>query len=485
VSAAVLLGAGPLTRENYDAVVREGAPVRLDASRMTAHRRQLERRLSEGAVVYGVNTGFGAEATRSVPPERIVSVQRNTLLSSAQGDGPALPERVVRGAMLLKAQSWAQGPPGVRPDLVEALVAMLNAGVTPVVPDMPSTSCADLIQQAHIGLALVGEGEVTVDGERRPARETGLATVELAAKEGGSLVNDASTTIAFAIEAEREATALVAAAERVAAMTLEALGGHRAAFDERLVRLRPHQGILESAAHMRELLAGSRLTERGTRPHDPYCLRCLPQVHGAVRDSLATLREALDVEIGGVGDNPLVFEDGSVLSGGNFHAEPIALPLDAARLALAELATLSQARIQQLVHPLPDVDLPPKLAVDPEAGLGLVMLDTLAIAKVAEIRTSAAPATLASGRVDEMEDHLPMASPAARSLRTLAGLVSEVLAMEVACAAQALDFAGVELASAHAQGLHASVRRVVPFAASESRVAFDRLEPVVRGPYAR
>ncbi|HMJ95327.1 MAG TPA: aromatic amino acid ammonia-lyase [Thermoleophilaceae bacterium] len=478
-SAEVLLGRRPLARAEYDAVVHGGARVSFDGRKLARHREQLEQRLAEGAVVYGVNTGFGAEATRAIPRARVVEVQHNTIRASAQGNGPPLHPRIVRGAMLLKAQSYAQGPPAVRPALVEALVAMINSGATPSIPDIPSPSCADLVQQAHIGLALIGEAPVWLDGELVPLESAGLRPLALAAKEGGSLVNDASLTIALALEAEREAGALVASAERTAAMTLEALGGHTAAFDELLVGCRPHRGALDAAAHLRRLLEGTQLAERCARPQDPYCLRCLPQVHGAVRDAVTVLRSVLDVEVGGIGDNPIVLEDGTVMSGGNFHAEAVAIPVDAVSLSMVEVAALSQARIQQLVHPLPDGDLPPKLAVKPNAGLGLTMLDTLALATLAEARVRATPATLGSGRVDEMEDHLPMTAIGVRSLRIVTGLAAQVVAIELACAAQALDFAGTQRASPAARDLHAAVREHVPFAAYDQPLDLAKLSTLV------
>jgi histidine ammonia-lyase len=478
-AAEVVIGRAPLARADYEAVVYAGARVRASTERLARHRRALEHRLDEGAVVYGVNTGFGGEVTRAIPPERVREVQAATITSSAQGIGAPLPPVVVRGAMLLKAQAHAQGPPAVRPALVDAMTAMLNANVSPVVPTIGSTSCADLVQQAHIGMALIGHADVVRDGVMCTLAEAGLEPIVLAAKEGGSLVNDASVTVARAIHAQRRAERLIRIADEIAAMTLEALGGHPSAFDERLVRWRPHPGALATAAHLRTLLAGTHLAARGSRPHDPYSLRCLPQVHGTARDALATLDAVLDVEIGSIGDNPIALEDGTALSGGNFHGAPLGVPLDAAALATADVAALAQARVHQLLHPLPDCDLPHKLAVDPEAGLGLLMLDTLALGLLAEARVSARPASLESGRVDQMEDHLAMAGLAAQGLDVVVDIAERVLMVELACASQALDFAGVERAAPATRELHAKVRQRLAFADSERRIDVETLRPLV------
>lgn len=478
-AAEIVIGRGPLAREEYEAVVYAGARVSADTRRLARHRCALERRLDEGAVVYGVNTGFGGDVTRAIPDERVLAVQRATITSSAQGSGRPLSAVVVRGALLLKAQAHAQGPPAVRPELVDAMTAMLNADATPVVPELGSTSCADLIQQAHIGLALIGEHDVVQAGELVSLADAGLRPITLAPKEGGSLVNDASVTVALAIHAQRRAEHLIDTADRVAAMTLEAFGGHPSAFDERLVRCRPHPGAMATAERLRALLAGTQLTERGSRPHDPYSLRCLPQVHGAARDVLACLKRVLDIEIGSIGDNPIVLDDGTVLSGGNFHGAPMGVPLDAAALAAVDVAALAQARVHQLLHPLPDSDLPEKLALDPEAGLGFLMLDTLALALLGEARVRARPASLESGRVDEMEDHLAMSGLAARELDAVVELAERVLLVELACAAQALDFAGTNLAAPATRRLHAQVRELLDFADSERRVDVERLRPLV------
>lgn len=475
----VVLDGGRLRWEAYEAVVYDGAPVRLAAhAAIEAHRAELERQVSGGAVLYAVNTGHGSDAARVVPAEAIARVQTNTVRSHAQGVGALAREVIVRGAMLVKAQAYAQGPAALSPAVADGLVGLLNAHVHPVVPLQGSQSASgDLIPNAHIGLALMGEGEVTVDGHRRPAAGAlPCPPLRPAMKDGVGLTNDCAFTAALAFDAVRGATRLVERAEAVAAMSLQGLRGYPEAFDQRLVALRPHPGAVEAAAHMRDLLAGSALLRAPGRPHDPYCLRCLPQVHGAVRDALRYARGAIEVEISSIGDNPVVIAaDRVTLSGGNFHGEPLALPLDTIALALAEIAALSQARTAHLVDPAWDIGLPPKLTTDPAEGFGLLMLNTAAAALVSEARVRARPASLESIGVDPMEDHVSMAAVAARGALAVLDIVRRVVAIELACAGQALDFQGPERASAPARALHAAVRERVAFVAEDGPVDIERL----------
>jgi histidine ammonia-lyase len=445
---------------------------------MAGHRAELERQVAGGAILYAVNTGYGSDAGRVVPADAIARTQVNTIRSHAQGVGEPAPEPVVRGAMLVKAQAYAQGPAALRPEVAEGLVALLNARVHPVVPLQGSQSASgDLIPNAHIGLALMGEGEVVADGRRVAAADAlPVPPLRPAMKDGVGLTNDCSFTAALAFDAVRAGRRLVERAEEVAAMTLQGLRGHPEAFDERLVNLRPHPGALRSAAHVRDLLAGSALLRAPGRPHDPYCLRCLPQVHGAVRDALDHAARAVAVEIAAVGDNPVVIAaDGVTLSGGNFHGEPLALPLDGVAVAIAEVAALSQARTAHLVDPRWDVGLPAKLAPDPAEGFGLLMLNTAAAALVSEARVRARPASLESIGVDPMEDHVSMAAVAARGALAVLEIARRVVAIELACAGQAVEIQGVEHAAPAARALHAALRERVPFAAADGRVDVEPL----------
>ena len=445
---------------------------------MAAHRAELERQVADGAVLYAVNTGYGSDAGRQVPADAIARIQANTLRSHAQGIGEPAPEAVVRGAMLVKAQAYAQGPAALSPTVAEALVGLLNARVHPVVPLQGSQSASgDLIPNAHIGLALMGEGEVVADGVRRPARAAlPFAPLQPAMKDGVGLTNDCSFTAALAFDAVRAARRLVERCEAVAALTLQGLRGYPEAFDARLVALRPHPGALTAAANMREQLTGSELLRAPGRPHDPYSLRCLPQVHGAVRDALDHAAAAITVEISAVGDNPVVLAaDGVTLSGGNFHGEPLALPLDGVALALAEIAALSQARTAHLVDPRWEVGLPAKLAADPAEGFGLLMLNTAAAALVSEARVRARPAVLESIGVDPMEDHVSMAAVSARGALAVLEIARRVVAIELVCAGQAVEFQGVERVAEPGRALHAALRERVPFAATDGPVDIEPL----------
>jgi len=475
--STVVLDGGPLRWDDYEAVVYGGAEVAVGGGdAIERHRAALERQARAGERIYAVNTGYGADAGRVVPIEAAERIQRNTLRSHAVGTGDPAGEAIVRGAMLIKAQAYARGPAAVRREIVDGLLALLNQRIHPVVPLQGSQSASgDLIPNAHIGLALMGEGDVTIDGRRVPAAQAPIAPLRPAMKEGVAVTNDCALAAALGVDLVRAAMHLIDRTEDVAAMTLQALLGHPDAFDERLVAARPHRGALASAARMRSLLHGSVLLRGAQRVHDPYCLRCLPQVHGAVRDALGYARGALEIEISSVGDNPLVFaDDGAILSGGNFHGEPLAIPFDTVGIALAELAALSQLRTRQLVGAGSDTGLPANLTRRPD-GFGLLMLNTSAAALVSEARTRARPASLESIGVDAVEDHVSMAAVAARGALAVLDLARRVVAIELACAAQALELRGLDGAAAPAVALHAATRAHVGFLDEDRPLATDEL----------
>jgi len=481
VADSVLIGSAPLPWDAYDAVVYEGAEVALSTEhRIDEHRAELERQLASGAAVYSVNTGYGAEAARTIAPDAIERMQANTLRSHAAGVGAPAPEAIVRGMLLLKAQAYAQGPAGLRRDVVEALIALLNRRIHPVVPLQGSQSASgDLIPNAHLGLALMGEGEVLGDDGRRRSGGAGAALAP-AAKEGVALTNDCAFATALAFDALRTATRLVERTEVVAAMTLQALLGFPDAYDERLVGVRPHAGALASAAHMRALLEGSELVRGPGRPHDPYSLRCLPQVHGAVRDAAAFARGAVETEIRSIGDNPLIFADeGVTISGGNIHGEPIAIPMDTLAIAAVELASLSQRRTYHLVAAELDTGLPPKLSPKPEERFGLLLLNTAAAALVSESRGLATPASTDSIAIDAMEDHVSMAALAARQARETLELARRVVALELVCAAQALDFRRPKRATRPIEELHAAVRKRIAFVEEDRPLSAEEVLELV------
>ncbi len=479
----VVVGDDGVTWSDYERVVYQDADVTLAGGEtMARHRRELERQVADGAVIYAVNTGYGAESDQRIPSEAIERVQANTLRSHAVSVGDPVPEPIVRGMLLLKAQSYAQGPPALRPAIAERLVEMLRRGITPVVYHAGSQSASgDLIPNAHVGLAsLLCEGDVWIDGRRVPAATAGLQPLPPRMKEGVALTNDVSFAAALAFDLVREAERLILRAEQVAAMTLQGLRGHPDAYHPRLVGARPHPGALETARHMRELLADSELVRDAGRPHDPYSLRCIPQVHGAVRDAVATVRSSVEIELRSVADNPLVFPDEPIaLSGGNFHGAPLGIPLDGAAVALTTLAALSQRRTHHLVNPMFDVGLPAKLAASPSDQLGLIMVNTAAAALVSECAAAAAPASVTSIAIDPMEDHVSMAALAAQKGHQILRAARRAVACELLCAARALDFQGPARASSPTRAMHEQVRRLIPLVADDRPVSIEPLEALL------
>ena len=481
-AGAVPIGSHPLTWQDYERVVYGRAAVRLEtAERVAQHRAELERQLAAGAVIYAVNTGYGADSGRVIPLEAAGRVQLNTLRSHAIRLGRPVPEPIGRGMLLIKAQAGAQGLPGITLELVERLVTMLNAGLTPVVYEAGSQSASgDLIQNGQLGLAVAGEGEVWAGGQRRQAAECGMPPFRPGAKEGVSLTNDLSFSTALAFDVVRAAERLAGRADEIAALSLQALLGFPAAYDARLVAARPHPGAIEVAGHMRGLLAESALIGGAQRRQDPYSLRCVPQVHGAVRQAVAGARAAVTVEIASVADNPLVFAgDQEILSGGNFHGAALALPLDGVCAALAMLAAFSQRRTQLLVSPGLATGLPDRLAAEPAEQLGLLLANTAAAALASECAALAAPASVTGIGVDVMEDHVPMAAFAARKAADVALRTRRVLALELLCAAQAADLRGPDGLSPASAALHRAVRQRVPFLATDLAVDGDLLLDLV------
>src|SRR5919197_2100374 len=380
----IVLSGGPLGIDQVVAAARGRAAVELSdqgRKRMAAAREVVERAVAEGRRVYGVSTGFGLLANTPIAPSDLRELQRRIVLSHATGSGDLLEPDVVRAMQLLRARTLVQGYSGVRPVVVEALLALLAAGVTPLMPEQGSVGASgDLAQLAHLALPLIGEGEVDLEGVRLPAsqalRRAGLEPLELSYKEGLSLVNGTEGMLALACLAVADAAALATMADLACAMSIEGLLGTDRPFQQRLHELRPHPGQLDSASNLSELLAGSPiLASHRHSDHaiqDAYSLRCAPQIHGACRDVLSFARQVVERELGSVTDNPVVFgEDGDVVSVGNFPGEPLAFALDFLAIALAELADISERRIDRLLDPALNHDLPPFLTRDPGLNSGL------------------------------------------------------------------------------------------------------------------
>ncbi len=405
--------------------------------------------------VYGVNTGFGALSETRISAADVRELQQNLVRSHSTGTGPDLSVPEVRGMMLLRAQVLALGHSGVRPELVDILVAMLNAKVHPRIPSQGSVGASgDLAPLAHLALAMIGEGEARLDsGPTRPSadvlREAGVKPIVLEAKEGLALINGTQYMASLGTLALLEAERLAVAADIAGAMSLEALKGTSRPFDERLHVARPHPGQQAVAKNLRALLADSEIAESHRdcgKVQDAYSLRCMPQVHGASRDALAWVRSVLEREVNSVTDNPSVFVDRGeteILSGGNFHGQPLALALDLAAMAAAELANISERRVEQLVNPALSTGLTPFLApAGPKSGLhsGFMIAQVTSASLVSENKVLAHPASVDSIPSSAgKEDHVSMGSVSAKKLREVVRNVRTCLAIEVMTAAAGLD----------------------------------------------
>jgi histidine ammonia-lyase len=449
----VVLDGGPLRIDEVICVARGRVPVELGdqgRKRMAGARGVVERAVADGRRAYGVSTGFGLLANTPIAPSDLRELQRRIVLSHATGSGEPLPVEVVRAMQLLRARTLVQGYSGVRPIVVESLLGLLDAGVTPVIPEQGSVGASgDLAQLAHLALPLLGEGEVEIDGERMPAvdglRRAGLEPLELSYKEGLSLVNGTEGMLALACLGLSDAEALATATDVACAMSIEGLLGTDRPFQRRLHELRPHPGQLASADNLRELLADSPiLASHRHSDHaiqDAYSLRCAPQVHGACRDVISFARQVIERELGSVTDNPVVFADsGDVVSVGNFHGEPLAFVLDFLAIALTELADISERRVDRLLDPALNHDLPPFLATDPGLNSGLMLTQYTAAALVSDCKVLAHPASVDSIPTSgNQEDHVSMGWTAGLKLRKVVANVRRTVAIEALCAAQAID----------------------------------------------
>jgi histidine ammonia-lyase len=461
----VILTGADLGIADVEAVARAGVPAKLDVharARMIEARQVIDDLVAAGEVVYGVTTGFGDLATTFVPPEDTERLQENLLMSHAAGVGAALPRDVVRAMLLLRANTLALGHSGCRPLIVDQLLAFLENGLHPVVPEQGSVGASgDLAPLAHLALPLIGHGRVELNGQVVPAlvglREAGLEPVRLVAKEGLALLNGTQMMSAVGALLLADADRLVRTASVAAAMSVEALLGTDVAFAAAYQLARPHPGQIEVAAELRHLLRDSGLQRShhadAHKVQDPYSLRCVPQVHGAVRDALDHLRAVLDIELNSATDNPLVFpgggvadEDtlatggGRVISGGNFHGEPVALALDFAKLALAELGSISERRIALLVDPRLNGGLPPFLAAASGLESGMMIYQYTAAALASENKVLAHPASADSIPTSaNQEDHVSMGSIAARHARRVLEHVERIVGIELVVAAQALE----------------------------------------------
>src|SRR5229473_3252633 len=437
------------------AVARQGARVELaetSEARINAARQVIERIAERGEKVYGVTTGFGHLSRVSIPHEQLTDLQHNLLRSHAAGVGEPLSEEVTRAMMLLLAASLARGNSGVRTEVVQLLLDMLNARVYPIIPSRGSVGASgDLAPLAHLGLTLIGEGEAMLEGQRYTGAEVlqraGLAPLHLQAKEGLALINGTHMMEAIAILALADAQTLLRTAEIACAMSIEGLMGSHIPLDARIHMRRGQHGQQVSAARLRKLVSNSEINASHRdcpRVQDPYTMRCAPQVFGAVRDALEYCTNIFERELGAVTDNPLVFpEDGDVLSGGNFHGQPLALALDFLAIALAQLASFSERRIFNLMgpHDWDEAGAPLFLTPNPGLNSGFMITQYVAAALVNEIKILAHPASIDSITTSAgMEDFNSMGATSAHKVLRIVEQAQQVVAIELMCAAQMLDF---------------------------------------------
>jgi histidine ammonia-lyase len=447
-----------LTLENLYSVAFDGAEAEIPPAareRMNASRAVIERLVEAGTAVYGVNTGFGKMASTRVSRDEIRQLQLNLVRSHACGVGAPLTEHAVRAMLALRANAIAKGFSGVRPVVAETLVAMLNRGVHPVIPSQGSVGASgDLAPLAHLAQVAIGEGHAIFQGPTMTGAEAmraaGIAPLVLEAKEGLALLNGTQAMLALAALALREAEIAVDTADVAAALSLDALRGSPAAFDARIARVRPHAGHAITARNIQRLNRGSEIREshrspdKDPRVQDPYSLRCAPQVHGAVRDALAQIRATLAVELNSATDNPLVFADsnanpGEVISGGNFHGQPLAMAADQMAVALATLGGISERRIEQMTNPQTS-QLPAFLVRHAGLNSGFMILQVTAAALASEMKPLAAPHSVDSIPTSaNQEDYVSMGMSAARRLEPMLANLKNILAIELLAACQGID----------------------------------------------
>jgi histidine ammonia-lyase len=482
----MLLRPGQLSLDELQAIHAGGHPLLMDPQALPAIRASaavVQAAAAGDAAVYGVNTGFGKLASTRISAEDLATLQRNLIRSHSVGVGAPLQPAVVRLMLALKAASLARGYSGVRPVVIDTLLAVHNAGLVPVVPSQGSVGASgDLAPLSHMTLALMGEGEFLVEGVRQPAAQVlqskGIAPLVLEAKEGLALINGTQTSTALALHALLSFEPVLEAALVVGALTVDAARGSDGPFDPRIHVLRGQPGQIDVAQYYRALLQGSAIrashTEGDDRVQDPYCLRCQPQVVGACLDQLRHAALVLVREANAVTDNPLVFaEDGAMLSGGNFHAEPVALAADAMACAIAEVGAIAERRIAMLIDSSVS-RLPPFLCADAGLNSGFMIAHVTAASLASENKSLAHPASVDSLPTSaNQEDHVSMATFAARRLQAMIQNVTHILGIELLAAAQGVEFLRPLQSSPPLEAVHALLRERCPAMMQDRYLAPD------------
>jgi histidine ammonia-lyase len=488
-----------LTIEDIVLIARQNVQIAISDSakrRVIASREALQKMIKEGKTIYGVNTGFGALADTKISPEEIRRLQVNLIRSHSAGVDKPLPTEIVRAAMLLRANTLAKGYSGVRLQTLETIVEMLNKGVHPIIPEKGSVGASgDLAPLSHLTLVLIGEGKAEYRGKVLPGKQAmeqaGISLITFEAKEGIALNNGTQIMTAIAALAVFDAERLIQTAEIAAALTLEAMLGVYDAFDERIHNARPHRGQIATARNIRALINGSKLVQSGVEaskelgyPQDPYSLRCIPQVLGAARDTVGHVRKVVETEINSATDNPLVFaSDGICLSGGNFHGQPIAIAMDSLGTAVAMVGSFSERRTARLTDEKLNRGLPAFLVpFQAKRGLnnGLMALQYTAAALTSENKVLAHPACVDSIPTSaNFEDFVSMGTIAARKAREIIRNTQYIIAIELICAAQAVEFRGWQNLGEGTKRVYHTIRSKIP-KLEEDRQLDREIEIVVR-----
>lgn len=473
-----------LTLEEIALVARENAVVELTeeaVGKIVTSRQIVEKAINEGRIIYGINTGFGKFEDISISDDQLEELQRNLILSDAVGIGAPFPIDVTRAIMLLRVNALAKGFSGIRLETVQGLVDMINKGVHPLIREKGSVgSSGDLCPLAHMVLPLIGEGEAEYKGEVLSGKEAmdkaGIPVIVLQAKEGLALINGTCAMMGVASLAVYDAVILSKTADIAAALTIESLEGITNPFDSRVHAVRPHKGQINVAENLLKIMDGSKLTTRQgqLRNQDAYTLRCTPQIHGASRMALDYVRQVIETEVNSATDNPLIFPDnGDVISGGNFHGQPVAIAMDTLGICMAEYANVSERRIERLVNPALS-GLPGFLTPVEGLNCGFMVAQYAAAAVVSENKVLAHPASVDSIPTSaNQEDHVSMGTIASRKAAVIIDHVKSVLGIELICAAQAVDFKDKEKLGLGTRAAYDTLRNEVSFMESDRAIYID------------
>ncbi|NMA60769.1 MAG: histidine ammonia-lyase [Firmicutes bacterium] len=467
------LSGSDLSGHDVVSAIRQEVPIVLDPKQLKKvqqARKLVEQLLLQATPVYGINTGFGKLAERSICSSDVAALQRNLILSHSCGVGPALDREIVKAMIVLRANALMKGHSGIRVEVLELLIDLVNRDVTPMIPAQGSVGASgDLVPLAHMSATLIGEGQAYYKDQLYPSAQAlelaGLQPVTLEAKEGLALINGTQAMTAQGVVALYDGKIVLQTADVVSALTMEALLGIPNSLDPRVHEVRPHQGQIATASNLRRILEGSDLVfgQHHDRIQDAYSLRCIPQIHGASKDAYSYVEQVLNIEINSVTDNPILFSDeGDVISAGNFHGQPVALALDFLGIALAEIGNVSERRVERLVNPQLS-GLPPFLAQHSGLNSGYMIVQYTAAALVSENKVLAHPASVDSIPTSaNQEDHVSMGSIAARKLHSILANVQNILAIELLCACQGLEFRDRTRLAPATQAVYELVREHVP-----------------------